>query len=137
MPQKSGRPKMKRFVLHCAELGVYLGVMPECRRNDELRTCWAKPDAEDLDFAATFATAAEIEAHIATWDGPPPSDWRAVEVDADGAGHATLAACEAAGLPVATDEEDEGPVLFRPGAEGERRAGWAKGATVIKGEKSD
>lgn len=131
---------MKLYVLYHAELGVYLEQLETDR--DTIKTVWMKPPPErefDPTFAATFKSPEAIAEHIATWKGPPPPGWRVVEVDADGAGYATLAACAAAGIPVATVEEmgsswQDALIAFEPGGESERGPQWAQHAAVLSGD---
>lgn len=123
---------MKRYVIYSPDLGVYLSPMEGIKG---FTTLWTRP-ADDNEIAATFASPEQAAKEIASWPGPPPQNWRAVEVEADGAGRATLAACVVAGLPPAEGEEGEGldnAVTFTPGGEGERGAGWADAATVLDG----
>lgn len=118
---------MKRFVIYSSELGVFMAPMDGV---NGFTTVWTQ--AEDSDeVAATFATPEQADDEVASWPGPPPADWRAVEVEADGAGRATLAACVVAGIPAVGEGVEM--VGYTPGGAGERRPGWSAEATVLEG----
>ena len=116
-----GKEEMTRFVIHCEAMGVYIGPI---YGNKQL---WAKTKRDNLRCAAqTFTTAAEaMERAVELWkhDATPPV-CRAIEVQADCAGYATLAACVASGLPETPDDPDFVP---EPGAD------WLRHATVLDG----
>jgi hypothetical protein len=106
---------MKRYIIHSDEQGIYLGVI----YGD--KSVWAKPKRSNFGYAAeTFETVEGAQAVIdlvtsrtaATRrlvavrdaDLAERERYRVVEVQADAAGRATVAACVAAGVPEAADE---------------------------------
>lgn len=114
---------MTRFVIHCEEMGVYIGPIYGDKQ------LWARTKQDNLRYAAqTFSTAEEaIKRAAELWkrDLVPPM-CRAIEVQADGAGFATLAACVAAGLPETPEDPEFVP---QPGAD------WSRNAEVLEGGK--
>lgn len=114
---------MTRYVIYCEAMGVYVGPI---YGNKQL---WAKLKRDNLRYAAeTFASAEEATARgVTLWAADPsPPACRAVEVQADGAGYATLAACVLAGLPEVPEPVDPEQV---PNVE------WVRGAMVLEGGK--
>ena len=93
-------PQMIRYVIHAPDLGVYLA--PSEGRGGPT-TLWTHP-ADSDEIAATFSSPEQAAAEVAAWPGSPPEGWRVVEVEADGAGRATMAACLVAGLPAGPDD---------------------------------
>lgn len=81
-----------RFVIYSHDLGVYLG-------NFLGLGFWSKVDPVGQPSACTFDSEQQIREHVATWDGGSPPTWRAVPVEVDPDGYATIAQCVAAGLP--------------------------------------
>ncbi len=60
---------------------------------------WSKLDPVGQDAAVTFPDVSAAEDHMASWECGRPSDVSFVEVIADADGFASIAACQAAGLP--------------------------------------
>ena len=84
---------MNRYVLYSEEWGVYLGSFLGLG-------FWSKIDPVGQDGACTFENEEQIRDWIATWDGGPPPDWRAVAVP--DVGYASIEQCVVAGLPAWT-----------------------------------
>lgn len=120
---------MIRYVIHAPDLGVYLA---PSEGTDGPMTLWTHPTDSD-EIAATFASTDQAAAEVAAWPGSPPEGWRAVAVEADGAGRATLAACLVAGLPAGPEDGDGEWVAWRGGEPG---PGWERGARTLAGGKA-
>ncbi|HDR9103577.1 TPA: hypothetical protein QDB04_000297 [Burkholderia vietnamiensis] len=69
---------------------------------------WSKLDPVGQPAAVTFSDEEEENAHMATWENGRPDGVRCVQVEADQAGYASVAACMRAGLPEWL--HDESPV---------------------------
>lgn len=79
-------------VIFSHEQGVYLG------------SCmglgfWSNLDPVGQDAAVTFPDVSAAEGYMASWDCGRPDNVSFVEVVADADGFASIAACQAAGLP--------------------------------------
>ena len=119
---------MIRFVLYSETDGVFMGVM----YGD--KPVWAKLKRDLGQYLArTFESTAEATAMISemTTRGRDTHACRVVEVQADGAGNATLAACIAAGLPEVP--EDRPPPLP---PEPEANPDWLANAQVLDGGRA-
>lgn len=83
---------MKRLVIFDDEMGIYLG------------SCiglgfWSKLDPVGQTHAVTFESDESIAFVMSHWECGPPNNWRAVPVDVATGDYASIAECEAAGLP--------------------------------------
>ncbi len=91
-----------RFVIVHPEMGVYLGSALGLG-------FWSKWDAVGQPAAVTFASRAEAEQTMLSWDGGRPTAAKTWPVLPDDGTYASVSACVAAGLEVWDPDPSEAP----------------------------
>lgn len=89
--------QQERYVITHPEMGIYLGQWIGLG-------FWSKLDPVGQPAAITFASIAEAEEFMASWDNGRPADASTAAVIADDGEFATIAACVRAGLEGWLDE---------------------------------